>query len=54
VGTVPSTKKIGNASIQRYEQIVEKLRDAVEKLSNQYPGTPALLGDPRLRCEPRI
>ncbi|MFI7016253.1 hypothetical protein [Streptomyces sp. NPDC050164] len=39
---MPSTEKIGNVSVQRYEQIVEKLRDAVEKLSNQHPNTPAL------------
>ncbi len=30
VGTVPSTEKIGNISVQWYEQIVEKLHDAVE------------------------
>lgn len=42
VGTVPSTKKIGNASVQRYEQIVEKLRDDVAKLSNQQPQHPTL------------
>lgn len=39
---VPSTKKIGNASVQRYEQIVEKLRDDVAKLSNQQPQHPTL------------
>ncbi|GAB2991467.1 hypothetical protein GCM10023080_066500 [Streptomyces pseudoechinosporeus] len=51
---MPRTEKIGNVSVQRYEQIVEKLRDAVEKLSNQHPDTPALRDDPRLRCEPWI
>ncbi|MFD9195473.1 hypothetical protein ACFWCA_45595 [Streptomyces phaeochromogenes] len=39
---MPSTEKIGSLSVQRYEQIVEKLREAVEKLSNQHPNTPAL------------
>ncbi|MFC4463821.1 hypothetical protein ACFPH6_04420 [Streptomyces xiangluensis] len=37
---MPSTEKIGNVSVQRYEQIMEKLRDAVEKLSNQHPSPP--------------
>ncbi|MGX1676338.1 DUF6192 family protein [Streptomyces sp. NPDC055400] len=33
VVVVPSTEKVGNVSIEQYEQIVARLRDAAEKLS---------------------
>ncbi|MGV4988707.1 hypothetical protein [Streptomyces sp. NRAIS3] len=33
MGVVPSTEKVGNVSVGRYEQIVDRLREAAEKLS---------------------
>jgi hypothetical protein len=45
---MPSTEKIGNVSAERYELLVEKLRDAVEKLSRSQ----FIIGDGALEVVP--
>ncbi|MGV4989068.1 DUF6192 family protein [Streptomyces sp. NRAIS3] len=45
---VPSTEKVGNVSVGRYEQIVERLREAAEKLSK----SSFIIGDGALEVVP--
>jgi hypothetical protein len=50
VGVVPSTEKVGNVSVGRYEQIVERLREAAEKLSK----SSFVIGDGALEVAHRL
>ncbi|MFB7509243.1 DUF6192 family protein, partial [Streptomyces broussonetiae] len=45
---MPSTEKVGNVSLGRYEQIVERLREAAEKLSK----SSFIIGDGALEVVP--
>ncbi|MFI0813893.1 hypothetical protein [Streptomyces echinatus] len=45
---MPSTEKVGNVSVGRYEQIVERLREAAEKLSR----SSFIIGDGALEVVP--
>lgn len=45
---VPSSEMVGNVSVDRYEQIVERLREAVEKLSK----SSFIIGDGALEVVP--